>query len=55
MTLKEAIEYCYKNQDEYIRGFDSIAEGVRQFECLITILESETIQPSELPNYGMDF
>jgi hypothetical protein len=29
--------------------------GERQFECLIDILESGTIQPKELPAYGMDY
>jgi hypothetical protein len=55
MTRDEAIQYCYEHKDEYIRDFDSISEGRRQFDCLIEILEHGTIQPSELPQYGMDF
>jgi hypothetical protein len=54
MTVKEAIDYCYKNKDEYIRGFDKISEGIRAFDCLIFILEEGTISPSQLPDYGME-
>ena len=55
MTLSEALDYCYDHEDDFIRDFDSISEGTRQFECLITILEYETIKPVDLPDYGMDF
>lgn len=53
MSVEEALDYCYKNKEEYIRGFDKISVGVRQFECLIEILESGTIKPKDLPDYGM--
>lgn len=55
MTRDEAIQYCYQHKDEYIRDFDSISEGVRQFDCLIAILKYGTIQPTDLPQYGMDY
>lgn len=56
MTVDEAIKYCYEHEDEYIREcFDSISEGVRAFECLISILEGGTITPSQLPEYGMEY
>ena len=54
MTVSEAIKYCYDHREEFIRELE-IDEGIRQFDCLITILESGTIQPSELPDYGMDY
>ena len=50
MTLNEAIEYCYKHQKQFVFDTDQ-----RNFDCLISILESETITPSELPSYGMDY
>jgi hypothetical protein len=55
MTKEEAIKYCYTNKDNYIRDFDSISQGIRQFDCLIAIIESGTINPSELPDYGMEY
>jgi len=30
-------------------------DGVEQFGCLIAILEGGTIEPKELPDYGMDY
>ncbi len=55
MNKKEALDYCEKHRNEYIRGFESIGEGTRQYDCLITILEEDTITPDELSDYGMDF
>lgn len=56
MTKEEALNYCYKHEKEYIVDTaDTIADGQRQFDCLIAILEDGTISPSELPDYGMDY
>ena len=55
MTKKEAIDYCYKHKDEFIKDFDSIDEGVRQFDCLIEIVNSGTIKPNEIADYGMEY
>lgn len=55
MTKEEALEYCYKHRDQYIRDADSINEGIRQFDCLISILEDGTIKPEQLPEYGMEY
>lgn len=49
----EAISFCYENRDKYIRQMDSIDEGVEQFDCLISILEGDTISVTDLPDYGM--
>jgi len=54
MTKEEALDYCYLHKDDYIHGFDSIYEGNRQFDCLVSILESGTISPADLPDYGME-
>lgn len=54
VSKEEAIDFCYKNKDKYISDCgDGIEEGTRQFDCLITILEEETISPSAIPEYGM--
>lgn len=53
MTAEQAIEYCYKHEDQFLR--DCGKGGQRQFDCLIAILESGTISPKELPDYGMDY
>jgi len=56
MNLKEALEYCYKHENEFKSDVYALGEdGCRQFECLVGILESGTIQPSELADYGMDY
>lgn len=55
MDIEEAVKYCYKHRDEFIRDYGSIDEGVRSFECLIGILEDGTIKPEELADYGMDY
>lgn len=55
MTIKEAVEYCYENRDEFIIDFGSVDEGLRQFDCLISILEDGTIKPSQLHEYGMEY
>lgn len=56
MTKEEALAYCYKHENQF--KSDMYAEdqdGVEQFDCLIVILEGGTIQPKDLPDYGMDY
>ena len=55
MNKDEAIAYCYLHRDEYIRDSGSIDEGSRGFDCLISILESDTIKPDQLAEYGMKY
>lgn len=55
MNKEEAIAYCYKHKDEYVKDFKSVDEGIRSFDCLISILEDELIQPNQLKEYGMEY
>lgn len=56
MTKEQAITYCYIHEKEFKRDmYDCGENGVEQFECLIVCLESGTIKPEELTNYGMDY
>lgn len=56
MTKEEAIEYCYKHENEFKRDCYSAEEnGEEQFECLISCLESGDIKPDELADYGMTY
>lgn len=55
MTKEEAVSYCYKHRDEYIKDTGSIDDGIRQFDCLISILEDGTIRPDQLAEYGMEY
>ena len=55
MTKNEAVDYCYRHKEEYIRGSETVHAGIRSFYCLIAILEDGTIQPSELADYGMEY
>lgn len=52
ITNAEALEYCYKHRDTFIRDFESIDEGITQFDGIITILDG-TIEPHEITDYGM--
>ena len=53
VSKEDALKYCYDNKDIYIRDFANLDEGYRSFECLISILESDTIEVTDLPSYGM--
>ena len=57
MTVEQAIEYCYKHEDQYVRdpGAGSVSEAQRRFDCLISCLETGAIKPEELADYGMDY
>lgn len=56
MTKEEAIAYCHKHANEFKAEMYECGEnGERQFNCLIQILTSGTIQPKDLPSYGMDY
>jgi len=55
ISKEEAIAYCEEHRDEYIRDSDSVDEGIRQYDCLIVILEDGTIKPNEIAAYRMNF
>lgn len=56
MTKQEAIDYCYLHENEYKADLYAGGEdGNEQFNCLIVCLESGTIKPEELVDYGMDY
>jgi len=56
MTKEEAIEYCYKHRNEYLRDAYGCGEdGIEQFDCLVSCLESGHIKPDELAKYGMEY
>jgi hypothetical protein len=56
MTKEEAINYCYKHENEFKRDCYACGEdGVEQFECLIVCLEGDTIKPNDLVSYGMSY
>jgi len=56
MTREEAITYCYTHRDEYLRdAYEMKEDGQRQFDCLISCLESGHIKPDELADYGMEY
>ena len=54
MTKSEALEYCWEHRNEFIRDSESVDEGIRQFDCLISLLEYGTISPDEIGDYGME-
>ena len=56
MTREEAIKYCHAHRNEYLRDAYAMREdGQRQFDCLVSCLESGHIKPDELADYGMEY
>ena len=55
MKTSDVLDYCYKHEDEYIKGFSSAKEGIRQFECLISLVTDGYITYDQLADYGMEF
>ncbi len=53
MDKEQALAFCYRNRDEYIKGFERVDEGLRQFDCLVALLEDGTVTPDQLGDYGM--
>lgn len=49
----EALKYCQDHRDTYIRGFASIDEGLRAYECLESMVASNFVRPEQLSDYGM--
>lgn len=47
-------ERVYKYKEEYIRGFSTISEGVRQWDCLIDLIEDSYVLEKDLIDYGID-
>lgn len=56
MTKQEAIDYCYEHEKQFKSdAYESGVNGDEQFDCLIVCLESGSIKPDELIDYGMDY
>ena len=56
MTRDEALEYCHKHRNKFMsEAYACDEDGKEQYDCLVSIVEDGTIQPSELPDYGMEF
>lgn len=53
VTQEEALAFCRENRDKYIKGCDTIDEGIRSYECLEGMLEEGHLKPSDLPEHGM--
>ena len=47
LTKEQAIQYCYDNKDRYL----SECGNEREFQCLITMLEEDTIGPINVYEY----
>jgi hypothetical protein len=50
MTVEEALDYCEKHKREFIAEND-----VREYDCLVLLIELGDIKPDDLPSYGMDY
>lgn len=54
LTKDEALAYCHEHGNKFIADcYANDDDGNEQFSCLVTILESDTIEPREIVDYGM--
>lgn len=47
-------EKVYPYKDEYIRSSETVSEGVRQWDCLIDLIETGYVKEDQLIDYGID-
>lgn len=53
-TRNALAERVMPYENEYIKGFDNVREGVRAWDCLIDCIESGHITEDNLHKYGID-
>lgn len=41
-------------REEYIRSHETVNEGIRNWDCLVSLIEDGTVGIAELPFYGID-
>lgn len=56
MNKKEALEYCFKHRNQFIKDkFRAGENGTIEFNYLIIILKGGIINPNKLKDYGMNY
>ena len=48
------LDRVYPYKEEYIRGFSKISEGVRDWDCLVDLIEDSYVLEKNLIEYGID-
>lgn len=51
---RKFIERIEPYEDEYVKGFDSVREGIRQWDCIISCAEDGIIHEGNILEYGID-
>lgn len=51
---RKFIERIEPYEDEYVKGFDSVREGIRAWDCLICCAEDGLIHDGNILEYGID-
>lgn len=51
MTTEQALDYVHKHKRDWFRDSDG-GDVSREWDCLISCIESGTIKPEQLPDYG---
>lgn len=51
---EELANRVYKYKEEYIRGFSKVSEGIRDWDCLIDLIEDSYVLEENLIEYGID-
>lgn len=59
MDKEQSLEYCYKHKSKYISELiiagDDPETAIENFNCLIALVEDETVTYEDLADYGMDY
>lgn len=51
---RKFIERIEPYENEYVKGFDSVREGIRQWDCIISCVEDGIIHEGNILEYGID-
>jgi hypothetical protein len=51
---EKILSQMYSQEEEYIRSFDKVSEGIDAWNCLVHIVSDGTVSLEQLPDYGID-
>lgn len=51
---QEFVKRFMTYENEYIKGFDSVREGIRQWDCLVSLAEDGYVHEGNIIEYGID-
>jgi len=51
---QDFVERLHAYKEEYVRGFDTVAQGIRGWDCLVDLAESGEVHEGNIEKYGID-